>query len=110
MKNRPKAWEGYQNVTFGGSTIDEQSMKIRSKIDPESNQKQDAILNGFWKALGPVLVDFEAKLKAKLGPRWHQNRKKWGTVTTLTQNTPCPRQRLWCSVGFVVFRYNLAST
>ena len=31
--------------------------------------------------LDRLLVDFGPKLGVKLGPSWHQNRRKWGTKT-----------------------------
>ena len=31
--------------------------------------------------LDRFLMDFEPKLGVKLGPSWHQNRRKWGTKT-----------------------------
>ena len=59
----------------------------RSKIDQKSIQK--AIENkmqvgmDFGWLLDRFLIDLGAKLGAKVGPSWHQNRKKWGTKTML---------------------------
>ena len=39
---------------FGGP----KSTKNRTKIDPKSIQKEDAILNATWKALGPIFDGF----------------------------------------------------
>ena len=57
----------------------------RSKINQKSIRK--AIENkmqvgmDFGWLLDRFLMDFEPKLGVKLGPSWHQNRRKWGTKT-----------------------------
>ena len=38
--------------------IDRKSTKNPSEIDPKSHQKEDAILNATWEALGPILDGF----------------------------------------------------
>ena len=57
----------------------------QSKIDEKTIQK--AIENkmqvgmGFGWLLDRFLLDFGSKLGGKLGPSWHQNRRKWDTKT-----------------------------
>ena len=57
----------------------------RRKINQKSIQK--AIENkmqvgmDFGWLLDRFLMDFEPKLGVKLGPSWHQNRRKWSTKT-----------------------------
>ena len=48
------------------------------KIRPRGHQKQDAILNRFLMALGPILGRFWkpswSQVGTKIAPRWHRNR------------------------------------
>ena len=68
-------------LIFGRFLIDS-GFENRAKIDPKSIQKAienkmrfgmdfGGLLEWFWNDFGP-------KLGAKLGPSWHQNRRKWG--------------------------------
>ena len=50
---------------FGGR----KSSKNLSKIDPKSDQKEDAILNATWKALGPIFDGFWLQ-NGRVGGSW----------------------------------------
>ena len=63
---------------FGGFGS-RKSTKNRSKIDPKSDQKQDAILNATWKALGPISGGFWLQLGGQVGAKLAPKSEKWGS-------------------------------
>ena len=65
--------------------LDDLGVEKFQKIDQKSIQKgiENKMQVGmdFGWLLDRFLMDFEPKLGVKLGPSWHQNRRKWGTKT-----------------------------
>ena len=62
----------HMHTCFG----DRKSTKNPSKIDPKSDQKEDAILNATWKALGPIFDGFwlqNGGVGGVLGPKIDEN-------------------------------------
>ena len=61
-----------------GSKINKKSIKksVKKAIDDKMEVGMD-----FGWLLDRFLMDFGPKLGVKLGPSWHQNRRKWGTKT-----------------------------
>ena len=56
--------------------------------------------------LDRFLMDFEPKLGVKLGPSWHQDRRKWGTKTMSKnhQKSGAAGGRKWYAGGTRVVR------
>ena len=70
--------------------LDDFRVENRSQINQKSirkaiENKMEVGMDFGW-LLDRFLVDLGAKLGVKLGPSWHQNRRKWGTKTMSTNH------------------------
>ena len=64
------------SILYTHRTLDLMSIKNQSDIDPKGDRQQDASWDGIWRFLDRYVHDLGPKSGAKLGPSWHQHRKK----------------------------------
>ena len=60
--------------------FENQPKNIQKSIPKAIENKMQVGMDFGW-LFDRFLIDFGPKLEVKLGPSWHQNRKKWGTKT-----------------------------
>ena len=78
----------------------ENRSKINNKSIPKAIENKMEVGIDFGWLLDGFLMDFGAKLGVKLGPSWHQNRRKWGTKTMSKkhQKSGAASGRRWSAV------------